>query len=149
MNNKQRSTYNTVVSWCRNKLKNIHSLNPEEIKPIYLFLTGGGGSGKSHIVKTIYHTLVKTFRRIVNNPELPTVLLMAPTGPKETGENLPAMSDQKKTQIRVLLSELKLIIIDEVSIVSNITLLHIRQRLKDIFGSNSSQLFAGISIIAW
>ena len=74
---------------------------------------------------------------------------MAPTGPKETGENLPAMSDQKKTQIRVLLSELKLIIIDEVSIVSNITLLHIRQRLKDIFGSNSSQLFAGISIIAW
>ena len=159
------NTYNTVVSWCRNKVKNIHSLNPEEIKPIYLFLTGGGGSGKSHLVKTIYHTLVKTFRRIVNNPELPTVLLMAPTGvsainikgmtintglaiPKETGENLPAMSDQKKTQIRVLLSELKLIIIDEVSMVSNITLLHIRQRLKDIFGSNSSQLFAGISIIA-
>lgn len=165
MNNKQCSAYNTVVSWCRNKVKNIHSLNPEEIKPIYLFLTGGGGSGKSHLVKTIYHTLVKTFRRIVNNPELPTVLLMAPTGvsainiegttintglaiPKETGENLPAMSDQKKTQIRVLLSELKLIIIDEVSMVSNITLLHIRQRLKDIFGSNSSQLFAGISIIA-
>ena len=69
--------------------------------------------------------------------------------PKETGENLPAMSDQKKTQIRVLLPELKLIIIDEVSMVSNITLLHIHQRLKDIFGSNSSQLFAGISIIAW
>ena len=68
--------------------------------------------------------------------------------PKETSENLPAMSDQKKTQIRVLLSELKLIIIDEVSMVSNITLLHIHQRLKDIFGSNSSQLFAGISIIA-
>lgn len=65
---------------CRNKVKNIHSLNPEEIKPIYLFLTGGGGSGKSDLVKTIYHTLVKTFRRIVNNPELPTVLLMAPTG---------------------------------------------------------------------
>ena len=67
--------------------------------------------------------------------------------PKETGENLPVMSDQKKTQIRVLLSELKLIIIDEVSMVSNITLLHIHQRLKDIFGSNSSQLFAGISIL--
>lgn len=50
--------------------------------------------------------------------------------PKETGENLPAMSDQKKTQIRVLLSELKLIIIDEVSMVSNITLLHIYQRLN-------------------
>ena len=43
--------------------------------------------------------------------------------PKETGENLPAMSDQKKTQMRVSLSELKLIIIDEVLIISNITLL--------------------------
>ena len=52
LNDKQRSAYNTVVSWCRNKVKNIHSLNPEEIKPIYLFLTGGGGSGKSHLVKT-------------------------------------------------------------------------------------------------
>ena len=67
--------------------------------------------------------------------------------PKETGENLPAMSDQKKTQIRVLLSQLKLIIIDEVSMVSNITLLHIHQRLKDIFGLNSSQLFMTLIII--
>ena len=68
--------------------------------------------------------------------------------PKETGDNLPPMSDQKKTQLRRSLSELKLIIIDEVSMVSNITLLHIHQRLKDIFGSSSSLLFAGISIIA-
>ena len=139
LNDKQCSAYNTVVSWCRNKVKNIHSINPEEINLIYLFITGGGGSGKSH--------LVKTFRCIVSNPELPTVLLMAATGVsainiegttintglavlKETGENLPAMSDQKN-QIRVLLSELKLIIIDEVSMVSNITLLHIHHRLKD------------------
>ena len=81
-----------------------------------------------------------------SNANLPTVLLMAPTGvsainlsgttvntalatPKETGENLPAMSDQKKTQMRVSLSELKLIIIDEVSMISNITLLQIHQRL--------------------
>ena len=156
MNDKQRIACNTVVSWCRNKVRNIHSLNPEEIKPIYLFITEGGGSGKTH--------LVKTFRPIVSNPEFPTVLLMAPTGvsainiegttintglaiPKETGENLPAMSDQKKTQIRVLLSQLKLIIIDEVSMVSNITLLHIHQRLKDIFGLNSSQLFMTLIII--
>ena len=51
--------------------------------------------------------------------------------PKEAGDNLPAISDQKKTQMRLSLSELKLIIIDEVSMVSNITLLHIHQRLKD------------------
>ena len=99
------------------------------------------------------------------NPELPTVLLMAPTGvaainingtpintalsiPKETGDVVPAMSDQKRTQMRLSLSELKLIIIDEISMVGNTTLLHIHQRLKELFGTSNSQLFAGISIIA-
>lgn len=51
------------------------------------------------------------------------------------------MSDQKKTQMRLSLSELKLVIIDEVSMVSNIRFLHIHQRLKDIF------LFAAISVL--
>ena len=68
--------------------------------------------------------------------------------PKETGDNLPAISDKKKTQMRLSLSELKLIIIDEISMVSNRTLLHIHQRLKYMFGSFPSQLFAGKSIIA-
>ena len=57
------------------------------------------------------------------------------------------MSDKTKTQFRLSLSELRLIILDEISMVSNITLIHIHQRLKEIFGSFSSQLFAGISII--
>ena len=66
--------------------------------------------------------------------------------PKEAGDNVPAISDQKKTQLRLLLADLKLIIIDEISMVGNTTLLHIHQRLKDIFGT-SSLLFAGIPII--
>ena len=56
------------------------------------------------------------------------------------------MSDQKKTQIRLTLAELKLIIIHEISMVSNTTLLHIHQRLKQIFGTPNNLLFAGISI---
>ena len=99
------------------------------------------------------------------NPELPTVLLIVPTGvaainingttintalpiPKETTDNLPAMSDQKKTQMRMLLAGLKLIIVDETSMVRNTTLLHIHQRPKEIFGTSNAQLFAGISVLA-
>lgn len=141
--------------------------SPENIHvdPIYLFIKGGAGSGKSHLIKTIYRTAVKTFRHARSNANLPTVLLIVPTGvsaisisgttvntalaiPKETGENLPAMSDQKKTQMRVSLSELKPIIIDEVSMISNITLLQIHQKLKGIFGASASQLFAGLSVVA-
>ena len=97
------------------------------------------------MIKTIYHTVTKTFRYAPTNPERPTVLLMAPTGvaainiegttinsalaiPKNVGYKLPAMSDPKKTQMRLLLSEVKLLIIDEISMVSNVTLLHIHQR---------------------
>ena len=164
LNVQQRAAYDLLLSWCRNKVKNIRSLTPNEINPIYLFVSGGGGSGKSHVTKLIYHTVVKTFKHVASNPELPTVLLMAPTGvsainiegttintalaiPKDAGENLPAMSDQKKTQMRLSLSELKLIIIDIVSMVSNRRVLHIHQRLKDIFCSSSSELFAGISVV--
>ena len=68
--------------------------------------------------------------------------------PKEAGDNVPAMSDQKKTQLCLLLADLKLVIVDEISMVGNTTLLHVHQGLKEIFGTATSQLFAGISIIA-
>ena len=100
------------------------------------------------------------------NPELPSVLLMAPTGvaainingttvntalaiPRECGNNVPAMSDQRRTQMRLSLAELKLIIIDEISMVSNMGLLHIHQRLKEIFVTPNSELFAGISVLVF
>ena len=41
------------------------------------------------------------------------------------------MSNQKKTQLRLSLVDLKIIIIDEISMVGNTTLLHVHQRLKE------------------
>ena len=104
-NAKQRNTYDVVLSWCRNSI--------ESVDPIHIFVTGGGG-GKSHLIKTIYHTAVNMFKYNAANPFLPTVLLMAPTGvaavnisgktintglaiPKDAGINLPPLTHQKKT----------------------------------------------------
>ena len=133
------------------------------MKPIYSFISGSGGCGKSHLIKTIYQTAIKTFCYSPINPERQMVLLLAPTGvaainiegttlntflsiPKNAGYKVSAMSDQKKTQMRLLFSELKLIIIDEISMVSNIILLHIHQ--QEIFATSPSVLFGGKSTIA-
>ena len=50
--------------------------------------------------------------------------------------------------MRLSLCELKLIIIDEISMIGSTILLHIHQRLKEIFDTKNSQLFASISIVA-
>ena len=95
---------------------------------IYLFITGGGGAGKSHLIETIYHTATKTYKYAPMNLEKPTVLLAAiniggttintaSAIQKNSGDVLPAMSDQKRTQMRLLLSELKLLIIDKISMM--------------------------------
>ena len=68
--------------------------------------------------------------------------------PKEFGDLAPPMSDRIRTQLRLILSELKLLIVDEISMVANTTLLHIHQRLKEIFNTPNSELFARISFIA-
>ena len=165
LNKEQRYAYDLVLSWCRNKMANLNTLKPSQVDPIHVFVTGGGGAGKSHLIRAIYHRVTKTFRHAPMNPELPSVLFTAPTGvaainisgttihtalaiPSECGNNVPAMSDQKRTQMRLSLAELKLIIIDEISMVSNMGLLHIHQRLKEIFVTPNSELFAGISILA-
>ena len=84
------------------KLKRLKSQNGE---PNYLFMTGSGGSRERDLIKTIYHSVVKTYRHDAPiNPEK----LAASTGgaaltidgttmktvlaiPKNTADVLPAI----------------------------------------------------------
>lgn len=120
LNSQQRKPYNIVLSWCRNKVKNMGTLKPVQLSPIHLFIAGGAGTGKSHLIKAIYHTVTKNCEHAVINSKLPTVLLMAPTGvatinisettvhsalgiPTESGIKITPMSDHKRTQLRLAL----------------------------------------------
>ena len=50
LNSNQRHAFNTVLTWCRSKMTQMNTCSNQssEIDPLYLFLTGGGGTGKIH-----------------------------------------------------------------------------------------------------
>ena len=146
-------------------MKSLSSKLPIKIEPIYLFLTGKGGCGKSHLIGTITDSVSKTLSYHTKDPEKCKVKNCTPTGIAACnvdgntihselgipvgnyGKTIPKLSDKKRSSLRNKLSELCLLIIDEVSMVSNKTMLHIHQRLVEIFGRSPDIPFAGISVI--
>ena len=64
-----------------------------------------------------------------------------------SAKTIPKLNDKNKSKLRNILSSTKVILIDEISMVSNYLLLHIHQRLNEIFGTEDLA-FAGLSLIA-
>ena len=54
LNKKQREVFNNVYSWLISYMKNLMSQNITSIQPLYLFITGGTGVGKSFLTKILY-----------------------------------------------------------------------------------------------
>ena len=147
LNTKQRYAFEIILKWCRDKVKNLSSLQPVDVDPIYLFISGGAGAGKV-IIKAVYQTVLKTFKHGPSNPDLPSGLLLAPTGvaainidgsvinllwgiPRNVcTEHIASLPHERLSTLRCKLSDLKLIIIDEISMVSNRMLKYIHERLK-------------------
>ena len=76
LNTKQRNAYEIILKWCRDTVKNLSSLKPVHVDPIYLLISGGAGAGKSHVIKSV----LKTFKHGPSDTDLPCVLLLTPTG---------------------------------------------------------------------
>ena len=55
-----REIFEVINKWARDYIKNKSSVLHNDISPLYLFVTGSGGCGKSHRIKTVYHSLTKT-----------------------------------------------------------------------------------------
>ena len=61
LNKKQHMVFDVLRQWARNWVKNISSKKKKknlQIKPIHIFLSGSGSTGKYHLVKTIYKNQV-------------------------------------------------------------------------------------------
>lgn len=131
--------------------------------PFQLFLSGAD-VGKSHVISALFQTLQRYFSSEPgHSPEHPEILIYAPTGraayhvngstlhslfgilPNKTLKNYRKLSYSQLNTIRVQMSSLKILIIDEVSMVGANMLNFINQRLQEIF--DNTQNFGNISIL--
>ena len=131
--------------------------------PPRLLVLGNGGTGKSHVIDIASQLLHKTFCRSGDNPDHPYVLKLAFTGNAALiikGQtinsvfNLPfsnsinSLGDKIRDLRRTQLQNLRLIILDEISLVKSDMLYQIHFRLaKDI--KQNDMPFGNIGIICF
>ena len=152
LNNKQREFFLHVLTWIKRKCD-----------PLYLFLTGGAGVGKSVVVKALFQALHRHLCSTEGeDPDDIRILLCAPTG--KAAYNINGLTIHNAFQIqpnkglnqslscdvlntlRMKYRNLSVVMIDEISMVGNKMFSLLDARLKKIKGSN--QIFGGVSVIA-
>jgi hypothetical protein len=175
LNETQLRVYNNVM----NPINHFHEKHAngacdcaEPVLPVRRFVSGVAGTGKSHLINTIVATL---HQKYTGGPDgFPAVAVVAPTGlsafnvngvtmhkmfklPVQHGGDEPKLYDLSQTDIKIMcevLKNVRLIIIDECSMISNISWAKIERRLSALFPiksdanpSDNSQLFGGRSIL--
>ena len=111
------------------------------------------------------HSVTKTLSYRTKDPEKPRMMRLAPTGVAAIniegttihsalgipvgryGNTIPKLSDKMRSSLRNKLSALQVLIVDEISKISNKLLLYIHQRLVEIFGCSADLPFAGLTVM--
>ncbi|CAD7078884.1 unnamed protein product [Hermetia illucens] len=132
--------------------------------PMRTFISGGAGVGKSVLTKAIYHKVSHAFNKEPGcNPDDIRILLCAPTGKAAFGirgqtiysafalpvsqasYSMPNLSASVSNTLASNLAKLKLIIIDEISMVGAHTFHRKNQRLQKMFSTRD--YFDAVSVI--
>ncbi|VDI56035.1 Hypothetical predicted protein [Mytilus galloprovincialis] len=159
LNVKQRRILYKVRDWC------IQKSNGKTPEPLHLFITGGAGTGKSHLIKCIQYEATRILAQTSENPDDLTVLLTAPTGTaafnihgltihsalgifKTLSPDHATLSEDKINSLRTKLENLQILIIDEISMVNKKLLFFVHERLRQVKKRPDKCLFGGVSVIA-
>ena len=164
LNKRQRQIVTYHRKWCKEAVLALKE--GKNIKPYHIFVSGPGGVGKSHIIRIIQSdTIILLKLSGVFEPDEVIILLTAPTGVAAFNiggmtlhsalmlgcnkyGNYQSLSHDKINTLRTRLSKLKLLIIDEVSMLGSSMLLDIHKRLNEILVQPHDVLFGNISLLA-
>ena len=157
LNSHQQELFYFIRDWALRKS------NKLDVEPFHIFLTGGAGTGKSHLIKCIFQEVKDLLPVYSDDPDSVVVLLLAPTGTAAFGINgqtihsafainkatSNVLSEDKINTLRSKYQDLQLLIIDEISMVSQTLLETLHCRLQQLRQPSSSKAFFGnISILA-
>ena len=169
LNEMQDQEYRGLVQALNNKQREffyhaLHLIKTSD-KLFYAFLSGSGGVGKSHLIKSIYQAALKYHNSRAGEDFRPIkILLLAPTGKaaylikgntihspfgipaSQSLKNYEPLDSGRLNTMRCERGALKLILLDEISMVGNsMFTIQLNNRLKDLKGSKED--FGGVSII--
>lgn len=162
----QKDALTHVLNYCKDTVKARANLDLK-VKQLLLIIHGGAGVGKSRTIMAMSQWADKILMKLEDNSTLPRVLICAFTGKaaslingitihgafgfvpdRKKEKKHKALSDKRLAEFRHNMSELKLIIIDEISLVGADMLYQIHMRLCEIKQKDPTKhLFGGIAMI--
>ncbi|XP_029923306.1 uncharacterized protein LOC115370422 isoform X2 [Myripristis murdjan] len=159
LNETQLAVFYKVRQWC---LQKVMGKNPE---PLRVFVTGGAGTGKSHLIRAIEYEAGRLLSTLCDQPDDICVLLTAPTGiaaynlnaatihhtlsiGKQASLPYTPLGEDKLNSLRAKLSQVQILIIDEISMVDHNVLAYVHGRLRQVKQTGDFSPFGNVSVIA-
>ena len=132
-------------------------------RPPLVMVHGGAGSGKSTVISTLIEWVERLLRKEGDNPDQPYVLACAPTGTAAAviggqtlhhifsfsfGNEYMPLKDKPRDVKRNALRNLKMVIIDEISMVKADLFYQLHLRLQEVM-QQPDKLFGGVSLFCF